>query len=121
MVRERVRSDHRSKIAALWEMLIASARNQNAGGGRINWVVTERKIGDTSAAKLAKAVVAKIGADATVCVLIPACAVAQIEQVWWDVVEFSECEWVACTAPITHIRTTQSTRSEEHTSELQSR
>jgi hypothetical protein len=35
-------------------------------------VVTERKIGETSAAKLAKAVVAKIGADATVCVLSPA-------------------------------------------------
>lgn len=34
-----------------------------------------------------------------------------MEQVWWDVVEFSECEWVACTVPITHIKATQSTHT----------
>jgi hypothetical protein len=34
-----------------------------------------------------------------------------MEQVWWDVVEFSGCEWVACTVPITHTRAMQSTHT----------
>jgi hypothetical protein len=37
--------------------------------------------------------------------------VAQIEQVWWDVVEFSGCEWVACTVPITHTKAIESTHT----------
>lgn len=38
----------------------------------MNGVVTGRKIGDTSATGIASAVIAKTGADATVCVLSPA-------------------------------------------------
>ena len=34
-----------------------------------------------------------------------------MEQVWWDVVEFSGCEWVACIVPITHTRAMQSTHT----------
>ncbi|SPE40521.1 hypothetical protein SBA7_140013 [Candidatus Sulfotelmatobacter sp. SbA7] len=75
----------------------------------MNWVVTGRKIGETSAAGLARAVVTRTGADATGAVLTPTWAVAQIEQAWWDVAEFSECEWVACTKPITHTKAIEST------------
>jgi len=68
--------------------------------------VTGRKIGETSATRIARTAVAKTGAEAGVWVLSPAWAVAQIEQVWRDVAEFSECEWVACTVPITHTSAT---------------
>jgi hypothetical protein len=74
-------------------------------------VVAERKIKETSEGVVARAAVAKTGADATVAVLSPTCAVAQIEQAWWDAVEFSGCEWVACIVPITHTRATQSTHT----------
>jgi hypothetical protein len=74
----------------------------------MNWVVVGRKIRETSETELAKGAVARTGADAAVCVLSPTCAVAQIEHVWWDVFELSECAWVACTIPITHTRATQS-------------
>jgi hypothetical protein len=94
---------------SFWESLLDWARNQNAGGGRINWVVTERKMGETFATELARAVVTRTGADATGAVFSPTCAVAQIEQAWWDAVEFSGCAWVACTIPRTHTRATQST------------
>ncbi len=60
-----------------------------------------------TATKAVNVAVCKTGADETVCMLSPACAVAQIEQVWCDVVEFSECEWAACTVPITHMSATQ--------------
>src|ERR1019366_7895567 len=81
-----------------WEILIwIWAQDQDAGGGRINWVVAGRKIGEDSATRIARTAVTRTGAEAGVWVLIPALAVAQIEQVWRDAVEFSECEWVACT------------------------
>jgi hypothetical protein len=48
------------------------------------------------------------GAATAGAVLIPACAVAHIVQVWWDVAESSACEWTACTVPITHIRAIES-------------
>jgi hypothetical protein len=53
------------------EYLLDSARDQNAGGGRINWVVAGRKIRETSETGLARAAVAKTGADAIVWVLSP--------------------------------------------------
>jgi hypothetical protein len=77
----------------------------------MNWVVAGRKIRATSETGLARAAVAKTGADATVWVLSPTWAVAQIVQVWWDAVEFSGCEWAACIVPITHTRATQSTHT----------
>ena len=39
------------------------ARDQNAGGGRMNWEVVGRKISETSAPELARTAVAKTGAD----------------------------------------------------------
>jgi hypothetical protein len=74
----------------------------------MNWVMVGRTIGETSETKVAKDAAAKTGANATVWVLTT-WAVAQIVQVWWDVVEFSGCEWVTCIVPITHTRATQST------------
>jgi len=74
----------------------------------MNWVMVGRTIGETSETKVAKDAAAKTGANATVWVLTT-WAVAQIVQVWWDVVEFSGCEWVACIVPITHTRAMQST------------
>jgi hypothetical protein len=56
---------------SFWEYLLDGARNQNAGGGRINWVMAGRKIGETSATELARAVVTSTGADATGAVLTP--------------------------------------------------
>jgi hypothetical protein len=53
------------------EYLLDSARDQNAGGGRMNWVMAGQKIRETSETGLARAVVTKTGADATVWVLIP--------------------------------------------------
>jgi hypothetical protein len=53
------------------EYLLDSARDQNAGGGRINWVVAGRKIRETSETEFARAAVTKTGADVTVWVLIP--------------------------------------------------
>ena len=32
-------------------------------------------------------------------------------QVWWAVVEFAGCEWIACTVPITHTRAMQRTHT----------
>lgn len=77
----------------------------------MNCAAAGRKIRETSATALARTAVAKTGADATVLVLSPAWAVAQIEQVWWEAVEFLGCEWVACSVPITHTRATQSTHT----------
>ena len=77
----------------------------------MNWVVAGRKISETSATKIARGAAAKTGADAAVCVLTPAWAVAQTVQVWWDVAAPSGCEWVAWTVPITHTRATQSTHT----------
>jgi hypothetical protein len=48
----------------------------------MNCVVLGRKIATASDTEIVKVEVAKIGATATVCVLSPTCAVAQIEQVW---------------------------------------
>ena len=42
------------------------ARDQSAGGGRMNWAVAGRKIGESSVTELARAAVANIGADAAV-------------------------------------------------------
>jgi len=66
--------DERSKIAVSCELPLGvlGVRNQSAGGGRINGVVTRRKIGETSEARIAKAAVPKTGADATEAVLSPA-------------------------------------------------
>lgn len=48
----------------------------------MNCVVVGRNTKLRSEVELARTVVAKTGADATVEVLSPTCAVAQIEQVW---------------------------------------
>ena len=80
----------------------------------MNGVVAGRKGSGTSATKTASGAVNKTGAAAIVSVLIPAWAVAQIEQVWRAVAEFSSlslCEWVACARPITHIRAIASTHA----------
>lgn len=101
-------------VEARWpfrKCLWNSARNQSAGGGRINCAVTGRKAGETSATAIGRVAVAKTGAEATGAVLSPAWAVAQIVQVWWEVAELSECEWVACTVPITHTRAMESTHT----------
>lgn len=87
------------------------AGNQNAGGGRINCVVAGRKISETFGTVIAKGAAVETGAKAAVWVLTPACAVAQMVQVWWDVAESSGCVCVACTVPITHTRTTESTHT----------
>ncbi len=71
-------------------------------------VTTTPKDRETSAGKIARPKVASTGADTTLWVLIPACAVAQMEQAWWGAVESSGWEWVACTTPITPTRATQS-------------
>jgi hypothetical protein len=57
------------------------ARDQSAGGGRMNWVEAGRKIRETSTVEIASGAVTKTGAGATAWVLIPAWAVAQTEQV----------------------------------------
>lgn len=67
-------------------------------------MVAGRKITEASATKSVRAAVSKTGADAIVCVFTPACAVAQIVQVWWDEVEFSACPWVAWIVPIAQTR-----------------
>lgn len=94
------------KLAAFWEipMDVDGARNQSAGGGRINWVVTGRKIGESSGTTIARTEVAKTGADGAGVAFSPAWAVAQIEQLWREVAEFSGWEWTAWTVPITHTR-----------------
>jgi hypothetical protein len=51
------------------ECLLDSAQDQNAGGGRMNWVMAGRKIGEASAIRIARDAVAKAGANATVWVL----------------------------------------------------
>ena len=101
-------ADRRSKLAAFSKYLLDGARNQSPGGGRINSVATGRKIGEISTTGIARTAVTKTGADGAGAVFSPACAVAQIEQVWRDVAEFSGCEWAACTVPIAHIRTAES-------------
>jgi hypothetical protein len=58
-----------------------------------------RKIRTRAGAGGANAAAAKTGAATTACVLKLACAVEQIEQEWWDAVEFSGCVWTACTTP----------------------
>ena len=77
----------------------------------MNWVVTGRKVGEIPAAGIARAAVARTGAEGAGVIFSPACAVAQMEQVWRDVAESSACEWTACTVPITHTRATQSTHT----------
>jgi len=57
------------------------ARDQSAGGGRINWVVAGRKITAASATKAVSGAASKTGADNIVWIFSPAWAVAQIEQV----------------------------------------
>jgi len=74
----------------------------------MNWVAAGRKMDEASTTEIASTAVAKTGADSTARVLSPTWAVAQIEQAWCDVDELSECEWVACTVPMTHTRTIQS-------------
>ena len=61
-----------------------------------------RKIKVDSRAGVVSAAAARTGAAATFSVLSPACAVEQIEQAWWEVVEFSGCACTACTMPIVH-------------------
>lgn len=46
--------------------LLNRARDQNAGGGRINWVIAGRKIGETSATGLDRTAATKTGAAAAV-------------------------------------------------------
>jgi len=58
-------------LAVPWEDLLDWAQNQNAGGGRMNWVVAGRKISDDSESEVVSAAVAKTGADETVWVLSP--------------------------------------------------
>lgn len=74
-------------------------------------MATGRQIAETSATGIARTAVNKIGADGAGAAFSPAWAVAQIEQVWRDVPEFSGCEWAACTVPITHTRATESTHT----------
>jgi hypothetical protein len=74
MIEDQSIKDQDSKdrgIAVVWKYLLDWARNQSAGGGRMNWVVAGRKLGETSAIKLASAVVARIGANVAVLVLSP--------------------------------------------------
>jgi hypothetical protein len=47
------------------------AQDQNAGGGRINWVVAGRTIGEASETRIARDAVTKTGVDATVWALSP--------------------------------------------------
>jgi len=60
----RSKSDRGSKLAA-FGYLVDQARNQNAGGGRMNWVTAGRKIAEVSETEVASAAVARTGADAT--------------------------------------------------------
>jgi len=68
----------------------------------MKWAVSGRKIAEDSASGIASAAAIRMGAGATVSTLNPACAVAQIEQTWWEVVEFSGCACAACATPIAH-------------------
>jgi hypothetical protein len=58
-----------------------------------------RKIRTRAGTGGASTAAAKTGAATTVFVLKPACAAEQIEQEWWDAVEFPGCVWTACTTP----------------------
>jgi hypothetical protein len=58
-----------------------------------------RKIRTRVGAGGASRAAVRTGAATTVCVLTLACAVEQIEQEWWDAVEFPGCVWTACTTP----------------------
>ncbi|MGA7291823.1 MAG: hypothetical protein WBW53_02205 [Terriglobales bacterium] len=60
------------EIAGLWEIKNELARNQSAGGGRMNWVMTGRKITKTWGSTLANSVETTTGAVTGVCVLTPA-------------------------------------------------
>jgi hypothetical protein len=55
-----------------------------------------------SAAGVASVAVTSTGVADALSILSPACAVTQIEQTWWEVVEFSACACTACTTPIVH-------------------
>jgi hypothetical protein len=63
------RPHSQSEDPSLWECLLDWAQDQNAGGGRINWVATGRKLRETSETELVKVAVAKTGADAAAWVL----------------------------------------------------
>jgi hypothetical protein len=51
------------------EYVLDRAQDQNAGGGRMNWVMAGRTVGETSETRIASDAVAKTGANATVWVL----------------------------------------------------
>ena len=62
---------YQPKTAMFWELL-ASEKNQAAGGGRMNCVAVGRKIVESSATELDSTDVAKAGASVAVVVLSPA-------------------------------------------------
>jgi len=51
------------------EYVLNRAQDQNAGGGRMNWAMVGRTIGETSETRIATDAAAKTGANATVWVL----------------------------------------------------
>jgi hypothetical protein len=63
--------DRRFAIPIDLEYLLDQAQDQNAGGGRINWVVAGRTIGEASETRIARDAVTKTGVDATVWALSP--------------------------------------------------
>jgi len=89
-------------------ILLDGAGNQAAGGGRMKCVEAGRKTSENFRAGAASVAVTSAGVVATVATLNPPCAVTQIEQPWWDAVEFSAWACTACTTPIAHTRAIES-------------
>jgi len=61
--------DRRPRSLNNLEYVLNRAQDQNAGGGRMNWAMVGRTIGETSETGIATDAVAKTGANATVWVL----------------------------------------------------
>ena len=75
----------------------------------MNCVGTGRIMVDDFSGGVASAAAIRTGAAETVCVLTPAWAVEQIEQVCRAAFSLSGWEWTACTVPIANTKSTQST------------
>jgi hypothetical protein len=73
--------------------------------------VIVRKIGETSAMGVARVVALSTGAAATGAIVTPACAVAQIVQVWCETLESSAWECVICAVAKTPTSAIESTAS----------
>ena len=70
----------------------------------MKWAVAGRKIAEDLATGVASTRVTRMGVVGTVSTLSPACAVAQIEQAWREVLAFSGCACTACATAIVHTR-----------------